>query len=89
MNIYKQFLILVCRISLANLINKLEIFAKCKICNPWQISYVFYYISSVFLWANFNNFDIKDILFESILYNAFGISGADDRRRKMGEIKKE
>ena len=43
----------------------------------------------MFSLANFNNFDIKDILFESILYNAFGISGADDRRRKMGEIKKE
>ena len=64
-------------------------FAKCKISNPWQIFYVFYHISSVFLLANFNNFDIKDILFESILYNAFGISGADDRRRKMREIKKE
>ena len=69
--------------------DKFRIFGKCKICNPWQIFYVFHYISSVFLLANFNNFDIKDILFESILYNAFGISGADDRRRKMREIKKE
>ena len=69
--------------------DKFKIFAKCKICNPWQIVYVFCYTSCVFLLANFNNFDIKDILFESILYNAFGISGADDRRRKMREIKKE